>query len=123
MERTPLDVISILGAMYVLTVTVWAICIPAVQTRDSARKKLSLLYWIIALAIPAWRLLEGLALGNHLDAPEPSSVYQNAQALILLVFIGFAFLLHAILNDLSKSEPLEAARDDDASQTSDAVKS
>lgn len=104
MERTPLDVISILGAMYVLTVTVWAICIPSIQGRVSARKKLSLLYWIIALAIPAWRLLEGLALGNHLDDPEPSSIYQNAQALILLVFIGFAFLLHSILDELSKPD-------------------
>ena len=53
MERVPLDVISILGAMYVLTVTVWAIGIPSIQAQDSVRKKLILLYWMVALAIPA----------------------------------------------------------------------
>lgn len=102
MERAPLDVISILGAMYVLTVTVWAICIPSIQEQDSVRKKLSLLYWIVALAIPAWRLLEGLALGRHLEDAGPSNLFENVQAGVLFVFVGFAFLLHAVLNDLSK---------------------
>lgn len=102
MERTPLDVISILGAMYVLTVTVWAICIPSIQEQASVRRKLSLLYWIVALSIPAWRILGGLAMGNHLDEAETSNFFENVQAVILFVFVGFAFLLHAILNDLSK---------------------
>ncbi len=102
MERVPLDVISILGAMYVLTVTVWAICIPSIQEQDSVRKKLSLLYWMVALAIPAWRVLEGLALGRHLEDPGLTNLFQNVQAGMLFVFVGFAFLLHAVLNDLSK---------------------
>lgn len=102
MERAPLEVISILGAMYVLTVTVWAICMPSIQEQASVRKKLNLLYWIVTLAIPAWRILEGLAMGRHLDDPEPSNVFHDAQAVVLFVFVGFAFLLHAILNDLSK---------------------
>ncbi|MEL7033181.1 MAG: hypothetical protein AAGL97_10360 [Pseudomonadota bacterium] len=102
MERTPLDVISILGAMYVLTVTVWAICIPSIQEQASVRKKLSLLYWIVALSIPAWRILEGLAVGRHLEEREPSNLFQDAQALFLFVFVGFAYMLYAVLNDLSK---------------------
>lgn len=102
MERVPLDVISILGAMYVLTVTVWAIGIPSIQAQDSVRKKLILLYWMVALAIPAWRVLEGLAPGRHLEDPGPTNLFQNVQAGMLFVFVGFAFLLHAILNDLSK---------------------
>ncbi len=102
MERAPLDVISILGAMYVLTVTVWAISLSSVQERSSVRKKFSWLYWIIALAIPAWRILEGLALGAHLEDSENSNFFENVQALVLFVFVGFAFLLHSILNDLSK---------------------
>jgi hypothetical protein len=88
--------------MYVLTVTVWAICIPSIQEQPRVRKKLSLLYWLIAIAIPAWRLLEGLAIGRHLEEREPSNFFQDVQAAMILVFVGFAFLLHAVLNDLSK---------------------
>ncbi|MEL7057082.1 MAG: hypothetical protein AAGL09_12190 [Pseudomonadota bacterium] len=102
MERTPLDTLSILGAMYVLTVTVWAICIPSIQGQDSVRRKLNILYWIVALSIPAWRILEGLAIGRHMESPDSTNFFQDVQAVFLFVFVGFAYLLHAVLNDLSK---------------------
>ena len=57
---------------------------------------------VAALAIPAMRVLEGLALGRHLEDPGPTNLFQNVQAGMLFVFAGFAFLLHAVLNDLSK---------------------
>jgi hypothetical protein len=57
---------------------------------------------MVALAIPAWRVLEGLALGRHLEDPGPTNLFQSVQAGMLFVFVGFAFLLHAVLNDLSK---------------------
>ncbi|MEL7108116.1 MAG: hypothetical protein AAGJ68_08805 [Pseudomonadota bacterium] len=119
MERTPLDVISVLGAMYVLTVTVWAICIPSIQEQASVRKKLSLLYWIVALAIPAWRILEGLAAGRHLEEREPSNLFQDAQAIFLFVFVGFAYMLFAVLNDLSKREVVVEPSDADNSKEND----
>ena len=119
MERTPLDVISILGAMYVLTVTVWAICIPSIQEQASVRRKLSVLYWIVALAIPAWRILEGLAAGRHLEDREPTNLLQDAQAIFLFVFVGFAYMLFAVLNNLSKREVVVEPSDADNSKEND----
>jgi asparagine N-glycosylation enzyme membrane subunit Stt3 len=102
MEEFSRDYTAIIGALFVLTATIWAICIPTIRESKVGRVEFGRLYWLLAVATPGFVIISGLARGLHLQEQADTNVFADIGAIVLvIVFILFAWLLYLALDKLS----------------------
>ncbi|MEQ3745678.1 MAG: hypothetical protein ABNH53_05510 [Henriciella sp.] len=101
------QMLTMLGAMYALLVTLWAICLPTIRESKVGYKEFGWAYLLVTASIPtsqiALNLIENEAILTD-SASTHITVWEGLfMTTVLGVFVGFAILVYSVLDRLSRN--------------------